>query len=245
MSRSAGPREAMSVTSPTTTSTGVSPSPPPAGSRRTRARTCSPRSTSALASQVPTNPLAPVINARIIRSRRREVPKPAGVVAQPERAILIYLLTKCFSKRAASFSQRRFRRKIARETVFPSAALVGAEPALRTKPIPNVPTRGGDRMAAKKSPKKSAKKSGAKRKPNAAFMKPMTPSPILAEVVGDKPIPRTEVVKKLWQYIKRNNLQDPKERRMINADDKLRAVFGGKRQVSMFEMTKLVNKQLS
>ncbi len=76
-------------------------------------------------------------------------------------------------------------------------------------------------------------------------MKPMTPSPILAEVVGDKPIPRTEVVKKLWQYIKRNNLQDPKERRMINADDKLRAVFGGKRQVSMFEMTKLVNKQLS
>ncbi len=102
-------------------------------------------------------------------------------------------------------------------------------------------------MAAKKSPKKSGSKksSGAKRKPNAAFMKPMTPSPILAEVVGDKPIPRTEVVKKLWQYIKRNNLQDPKERRMINADDKLRAVFGGKRQVSMFEMTKLVNKQLS
>ena len=102
-------------------------------------------------------------------------------------------------------------------------------------------------MAAKKSTKKSTPKkaTGAKRKPNAAFMKPMTPSPILAEVVGDKPIPRTEVVKKLWQYIKKNNLQDAKERRMINADDKLRAVFGGKRQVSMFEMTKLVNKQLS
>ena len=89
------------------------------------------------------------------------------------------------------------------------------------------------------------KKTGAKRKPNAAFMKAMKPSAILAEVVGDKPIPRTEVVKKLWQYIKRNNLQDAKERRMINADDKLKAVFGGKRQVSMFEMTKLVNKQLS
>ncbi len=66
-----------------------------------------------------------------------------------------------------------------------------------------------------------------------------------SEVVGDKPIPRTEVVKKLWAYIKKNNLQDAKERRMINADDKLRAVFGGKKQVSMFEMTKLVNKQLS
>ena len=92
--------------------------------------------------------------------------------------------------------------------------------------------------------KKTAKKTGAKRKPNAAFMKAMTPTPILAEVVGDKPIPRTEVVKKLWAYIKKNNLQDAKERRMINADDKLKAIFGGKKQVSMFEMTKLVNKQL-
>ncbi len=99
-------------------------------------------------------------------------------------------------------------------------------------------------MAAKKA-KKTAKKGGSKRKPNAAFMKAMQPSPVLAEVVGDKPIPRTEVVKKLWQYIKKNNLQDAKERRMINADEKLKAVFGGKRQVSMFEMTKLVNKQLS
>jgi upstream activation factor subunit UAF30 len=98
---------------------------------------------------------------------------------------------------------------------------------------------------AKKMAKKSAKKSGAKRKPNAAFMKAMTPSPVLAEVVGDRPMPRTEVVKKLWAYIKKNNLQDAKERRMINADEKLKAVFGGKRQVSMFEMTKLVNKQLS
>jgi chromatin remodeling complex protein RSC6 len=102
-------------------------------------------------------------------------------------------------------------------------------------------------MAAKKTAKKtSAKKSsGAKRKPNAAFMKAMQPSPALAEVVGDKAMPRTEVVKKLWQYIKKNGLQDSKEKRMINADDKLKAVFGGKKQVSMFEMTKLVNKQLS
>ena len=99
-------------------------------------------------------------------------------------------------------------------------------------------------MAAKK-PAKKAKKSGAKRKPNAAFMKELQPSEDLAQVVGNKPIPRTEVVKKLWAYIRKNNLQDAKERRMINADDKLKPVFGGKRQVSMFEMTKLVNKHLS
>ncbi len=84
----------------------------------------------------------------------------------------------------------------------------------------------------------------AKRKPNAAFMKPVTPSDTLAEVVGAKAIPRTEVTKKLWAYIKKNNLQDKKNRRMINADDKLKVIFGGKKQVSMFEMTALVNKHL-
>ncbi len=83
-----------------------------------------------------------------------------------------------------------------------------------------------------------------KRKPNAAFMKPMTPSSLLAEVVGSKAIPRTEVTKKLWGYIKRNKLQDSKNRRMINADEALKAVFGGKKSVSMFEMTKLVSKHL-
>lgn len=83
-----------------------------------------------------------------------------------------------------------------------------------------------------------------KRKPNAAFMKPMTPSTALAEVVGSKAIPRTEVTKKIWAYIKKNKLQDAKNRRMINADDALKAVFGGKKSVTMFEMTKLVNKHL-
>ena len=83
------------------------------------------------------------------------------------------------------------------------------------------------------------------RKPNPKFMKPMNVSPALAKVVGPGPMPRTEVVKKLWAYIKRNNLQDKKNRRMINADANLKAVFGGKGQVSMFEMTKLVFKQLS
>ena len=84
----------------------------------------------------------------------------------------------------------------------------------------------------------------AKRKPNASFMKPVTPSDTLAEVVGSKAMPRTEVTKKLWAYIKKNGLQDKKNKRMINADDKLKAVFGGKRQVNMFEMTKLVSKHL-
>ena len=89
--------------------------------------------------------------------------------------------------------------------------------------------------------KKAAK---SKRKPNAAFMRPVQPSAALSEVVGAKPLPRTEVTKKLWAYIKKNGLQDSKNRRNINADDKLKPVFGGKKTVSMFEMTKLVNKHL-
>jgi chromatin remodeling complex protein RSC6 len=86
-------------------------------------------------------------------------------------------------------------------------------------------------------------KSGA-RKPNAAFMRPVTPSTALAEVVGSKPVPRTEITKKLWAYIKKNRLQDPKNKRMINADAALKGVFGGKSAVNMFEMTKLVGKHL-
>jgi len=100
------------------------------------------------------------------------------------------------------------------------------------------------KKAAVKKPAVKAKKPATKRKPNAAFMKPMTPSSTLAAVVGNSPMPRTEVTSKLWGYIKKNNLQDKTNRRMINADDKLREVFGGKRQVSMFEMTKLVSKHL-
>jgi chromatin remodeling complex protein RSC6 len=98
---------------------------------------------------------------------------------------------------------------------------------------------------AKKSPaKKAAKKSSAKRKPNAAFMKAMQPSATLAAVIGSSPMPRTEVTKKIWDYIKKNKLQDAINRRLINADEKLRAVFGGKGKVSMFEMTKLVSNHL-
>ena len=104
--------------------------------------------------------------------------------------------------------------------------------------------------AKKAAPKKTtvkkaaAKKPAAKRKPNAAFMKAMTPSSTLGAVIGSTPLPRTEVTKKIWEYIKKNKLQDAVNRRMINADDKLKAVFGGKGKVSMFEMTKLVSNHL-
>ena len=96
---------------------------------------------------------------------------------------------------------------------------------------------------AKKTTKAGAKKKTA-RKPNAAFMRPVNPSPALQEVVGTKPIPRTEVTKRLWAYIKKNKLQDTKNKRMIKADDTLKTVFGGKSTVNMFEMTKLVSKHL-
>ena len=99
---------------------------------------------------------------------------------------------------------------------------------------------GAKKAAAKKKPAKKA----AKRTPNAAFMRAMTPSAQLGMVVGSAPLPRTEVTKKLWQYIKRKGLQDAKNRRQINADENLKPIFGGKSSVSMFEMTKLVNKHL-
>ncbi len=99
-------------------------------------------------------------------------------------------------------------------------------------------------VAKKPAAKKVAKKAGVKRKPSAAFMKPMNISPALAAVIGAAPMPRTEVTKKIWDYIKKNKLQDSANRRNINADDKLKLVFGGKKQVSMFEMTKLVSAHL-
>ncbi|NCO83806.1 MAG: hypothetical protein COZ31_10515 [Nitrospirae bacterium CG_4_10_14_3_um_filter_44_29] len=105
--------------------------------------------------------------------------------------------------------------------------------------------KAAKKVVKKVAKKKVVKKAKTKRKPNAAFMKPMNISDALAAVVGSKPLPRTEVTKKLWQYIKKNGLQDKINRRMINADANLKAVFGGKGKVSMFEMTKLVNKHMS
>ncbi|MBF0314753.1 MAG: SWIB/MDM2 domain-containing protein [Oligoflexia bacterium] len=98
------------------------------------------------------------------------------------------------------------------------------------------------KATAKKAPK--AAKAPSKRKPNAAFMRPLTPSDALAAVVGAGQMPRTEVVKRVWAYIKKNGLQDQKNRQQINADDKLKEVFGGQKSVTMFEMTKLVSKHL-
>jgi chromatin remodeling complex protein RSC6 len=114
-----------------------------------------------------------------------------------------------------------------------AAAKPAAKPAAKKAAAP-----------AKAAPKAAAKKPAAARKPNAAFMKAMTPSAQLSAVVGSTALPRTEVTKKVWEYIKKHDLQDAANRRMINADDKLKPVFGGKSQVSMFEMTKLISDHL-
>ena len=114
------------------------------------------------------------------------------------------------------------------------------------RPAKKAAKRSAAKKATKRTTKKAARKvTGKKRVPSAAFMRPVQPSPQLSAVVGSTPIPSTEVTKKLWQYIKRNGLQDAKNRRAINADDKLRPIFGGKSQVSMFDMTKMVSKHLS
>ena len=107
-------------------------------------------------------------------------------------------------------------------------------------------TRGGtsSRGASKKSARGGRSGGAGRGRANAAFMAPVTPSPALAEVIGEQPMPRTEITKRLWAYIKKNDLQDQKNRRMIKADGALKPVFGGKNQVNMFEMTSLVNKQL-
>jgi len=115
------------------------------------------------------------------------------------------------------------------------------------KAVPKKSAKKAARKAPKKAAKKTAKKAPKKksaRKPNAAFMAPLNLSPALAEVVGSKPLPRTQIIKKIWDYIKKNNLQDSKNRRMINADAKLKVLFGGKEQISMFELAKVVNNHV-
>ena len=107
--------------------------------------------------------------------------------------------------------------------------------------------KAAPKKAAKKAVKKVAKKAAKKksaRKPNAAFMAALTPSAALAAVIGSKPAPRTEMIKKIWDYIKKNKLQDSKNRRMINADEKLKVLFAGKKQISMFELAKVVNNNV-
>ena len=131
----------------------------------------------------------------------------------------------------------------------PAAKKAAAKPAAKkaaAKPAAKKPAAkpAAKKPAAKKPAAKKAAKPKVKRTPNAAFMKPMTPSTILGAVIGAAAAPRTEITKKIWAYIKKNKLQDAINKRMINADEKLKAVFGGKGQVSMFDMTKLVAAHL-
>jgi chromatin remodeling complex protein RSC6 len=142
------------------------------------------------------------------------------------------------AKRAAP---KKAAKKAAKKAPLKRAAAKKAPAKKAAKKAAKAPAK---KAAAKKAPAKKAAKKTAKRAPNPAFMKAMQPDADLAAVVGSQPQPRTEVTKRVWAYIKKNNLQDPQERRMINADDKLRKVFGGKGKVSMFEMTKHVNNHL-
>jgi chromatin remodeling complex protein RSC6 len=132
----------------------------------------------------------------------------------------------------------------AKKAAKKTAAKKPAKKPAAKKPAAKKPAKKAAPAKKKPAAKKPAKKAAGKRKPNAAFMKAMTPSAVLAAVVGASPMPRTEVTKKIWDYIKKNKLQDAINRRLINADEKLRAVFGGKGKVSMFEMTKLVSNHL-
>ncbi|WP_413560690.1 SWIB/MDM2 domain-containing protein [Bdellovibrio sp. HCB209] len=132
--------------------------------------------------------------------------------------------------------------KKATKKAAPKKAAAKKTTAKKAAPKAKATTKKAAPKKAAKAPKAAKPKTA--RKPNAAFMKALTPSAALAAVVGASPLPRTEVVKKLWAYIKKNNLQDSKNKRNINADAKLKEVFGGKTQVSMFDMTKLVSKHL-
>lgn len=122
------------------------------------------------------------------------------------------------------------------------AAKKAVKKAVKKAAAPKKAAKKAAKKVAKKAVKKAAKKKSA-RKPNAAFMAPLTASPVLAEVIGSKPLPRTEIVKKIWEYIRKNKLQDQKNKRMINADSKLKPLFG-KDQISMFDLAKIVSKHV-
>jgi upstream activation factor subunit UAF30 len=162
---------------------------------------------------------------------KKKTTKPAAKKKVTKKAAPKKTAKKTTAKKATA---RKTVKKVVKK-----AAKKPVKKAAAKKPAKKKPAK---KAAPKKKPAKAKVKT--KRKPNPAFMKPLTPSPDLGAVVGSSPLPRTEVVKKLWAYIKKNNLQDKVNRRMINADDKLTKVFGGKKQVNMFEMTKLVSKHL-
>ena len=146
---------------------------------------------------------------------------------------------KTAAKKAAA--KKPAAKSAAKKTAKPVAKKAAKPAAKKAAPAKKAAAK---KTAAKKPAAKKAAKPKTARKPNAAFMKPMTPSSTLAAVIGANPLPRTEVTKKVWDYIKKNKLQDETNKRNINADEKLKAVFGGKKQVSMFEMTKLISNHL-
>jgi chromatin remodeling complex protein RSC6 len=160
---------------------------------------------------------------------------------------------KATVKKKVAAAKKKVKKKVAgaKKKVAKKKATVKKKVAAAKKKIKKKVAAAKKKVAKKKvakkkvAKKKTVKKKAAKRKPSAAFMKAMKPSRDLAAIVGDKPLPRTEVARKLWLYIKKNRLQDPVNRRNINPDANLARVFGGRRQVSMFEMVKLVNKHLS
>jgi upstream activation factor subunit UAF30 len=139
------------------------------------------------------------------------------------------------------------RKKTAAKKSTKKAAKRPAARKTASKSAKSTTKKTAKKSAAKKATKKAAKKStaGKKRAPNPSFMRPLTPSSQLAAVIGAAPQPRTQVISKLWTYIKKNDLQDSKNRRAINADDKLRPLFGGKNQITMFDLAKIANRHLS
>lgn len=152
-------------------------------------------------------------------------------------------------KPAAKAAPAAVKKPAAKAATAPAKKAPAKTVAKKAAPVKAAATKAAPakKVVAKKAApakKVAAKKPATPRKPNAAFMKPMTPSDTLAAVVGASPLPRTEVTKKVWEYIKKQKLQDAENKRNINADDKLKAVFGGKSQVSMFEMTKLISDHL-
>ena len=146
------------------------------------------------------------------------------------------------SKTTAKKSKRTMKAKARPKSKAKAKSKAKSRGKAKARPKAKAKARPKAKAKARRKAKSKAK---SKRKPNPAFMKPLTPDSALAAIVGDKPLPRTEITKRLWNYIKKNGLQDKVNRRNINADDKLKAVFGGKGSVSMFEMTSLVSKHIS
>ena len=167
------------------------------------------------------------------KKKKRATKKRVAKKATKKRATKKRVAKKATKKRA---TKKRVAKKATKKRAAKKATKKRATKKATKKRVAKKATK-------KRATKKVTKKAGKKRKPNPAFIRPLTPSPALAAIVGSAPLPRTQVVKKLWIYIKKHDLQDSKDRRVINADSKLRVVFG-KPSVNMFQMTKLVSKHL-